>query len=97
VPAPLVGNDSSDLPESSLNAIDIAFEWVVFGRPRTRRPQFEARNLGLLINPSSINAAHLLISMLEPRAESMLGLSELLELRLLRSLESFGLSGLRPD
>ncbi len=35
--------------------------------------------------------------MLEPRAESMLGLSELLELRLLRSLESFGLSGLSPD
>ena len=35
--------------------------------------------------------------MLEPLAESMLGLTELLELRRLRSRWSLGLNGLRPD
>ena len=40
---------------------------------------------------------HLLRSTLEPLAESILGLIELLELRRLRALWSFGLNGLRPD
>lgn len=40
---------------------------------------------------------HLLISTLEPLIDSMLGLTELLELRRLRSRESLGRRGLRPD
>jgi hypothetical protein len=36
-------------------------------------------------------------SMLEPRGESMLGLTEELELRRLRSLCSFGWEGCNPD
>lgn len=46
---------------------------------------------------NAIHFNHLRISMLEFRAESKLGRTELLELRRLRDLWSLGLSGLRPD
>lgn len=47
----------------------------------------------------AIVSNHLRISMLDldPRAESKLGRTELLELRRLRDLWSLGLSGLRPE
>lgn len=46
---------------------------------------------------SPVPLIHLRNSTLEFRAESILGRTELLELRRLRALDSFGLRGLRPD